>query len=271
MLKLIAFILIISINSIFADITYQRLSSELVKTNILTTGINFSRYYFNLTGTNTYNLFPSIVISYKYLNRYYCQTTFPFILKILQTENPQRQFNSAFGDPSIEIGWMTKINDLRARANINYIYPLGNWNSYQSGDYGLMGGSGYHTLALGFGISKILDPVILNALISYSISFPRSELYGWSMKPGDFMMDLNIIEALNDEIAWNIGLKSSINLPVINTGIFKLKDTTYNAYLYFSILYYFGDTDLKLSISKDVTSILSSFITTFEGYYNFEY
>jgi len=107
MAKLIIIIILIVINTknIYAEnLNYQKIDAENNNSKIITIGYILSHYYYDLIGikTHTFSNIPKFQFIFK--NKYNIQLTFPFFIRIQQTDILNKIFNFAYGDPEINIG-----------------------------------------------------------------------------------------------------------------------------------------------------------------------
>ena len=257
---------------LFAEIPeYQRLGVDEYKANVITVGFNISDYYYDLYGIKTHYFYPSFIIQYRLMNKYYVQTSVPFLGRIKQTDNPGNVFDFSYSDPELNVGVMHQIGDIRVRTEFSYSYPLGIWNSYQAGSEGIIGGSGYHNLGLTVSLSKIFDPVVCNSSLSYTVALPRIERFGWSMNPGVITYTLNFSEVLNDVFGLSVEMKNTVALPSIYSGTIKWQDTQYILNVSLAVLIHIENADFKIFVSKDLSKVLGSFLIGLESYYDFSF
>ncbi len=267
---IIIFVLLINL-PVFSQSNHQRIGVEKKEKHTITAAIDVSYNYSEKTHDRSHYIGYRFSLSYMYLNRFSIQTSIPFVFRIEQVENPAERLSFAYGDPEVSMGIIKRVGDYKLKLEGIYQYPLGIWNPYQIGNKGLAGGQGYHKGTVSFGAAKIIDPVVLNALLSYTIGFPRKERFGWSTEPGEFALDFGYTEVLNDEIGINIGIKQEIVLPAIISGKYDYRDTIYRLFLNLALMYNLDNIDIQLYLGNEVTDIISNPVSGIKIYYDFDF
>ena len=122
------------------------------------------------------------------------------------------------GDVSASIGWTAIRGDGRVRGSFNLTGPSAIWQGDQDVPGSRAGGSGRWTIGLTGGLSRIIDPLVLGALVSWSIGLPRAERWDTQWRPGDFSLVLSVTEAFNDHVSATAVLSQFVSVPEIAWG-----------------------------------------------------
>ena len=252
------FFICFTIFSMFSQSKHQRLGVEKERENVFIPELDISYGYSNYNGNDIYSFRTNLGLQYIYMSKFIVSSSIPVFIQIFKAEYSKYFVSFTNGDIDLLIGYITKITDYKLQFHIKYIYPLGIWNQYEVEEKRIKGGNGYHNINISMGVARIIDPVVLNGSISYSLDFPRKERFGWSMNPGKFIFSFNYTEVLNDEIGIRIGMDNFINLPYVVTGKFDNEGIQYQLSINFSILYNNRDTNLQFGISKISTDIVSN-------------
>ena len=116
------------------------------------------------------------------------------------------------GDISASIGWTASHGDSRLRGSLNLTSPSACWQGGQEVPGSGAGGSGRWILGLSAGISRIVDPLVLGSLVSWSIGLPRAERWESQWRPGDFSLALSVTEAFNEHVSASAVLSQYVSI-----------------------------------------------------------
>ena len=129
-----------------------------------------------------------------------------------------RRVVSAFGDPSVGIGYSLRIGDWRFGSSAIWIYPMGVWNYYESQELHLSSGSGYQTIGLDVSATRFIDPLIADLKLSARSNLPRAERFGESARPLTLTATASATEALNQNVGLIASLSNEIDSPIVGVA-----------------------------------------------------
>jgi hypothetical protein len=122
------------------------------------------------------------------------------------------------GDVSASAGWTGRSAAHRLRGNLGVTGPSGIWLGGQEVPGVVAGGSGRWTVGLSGGVSRIMDPLVLGASLSWQVGLPRPERWDRTWRPGDFALGLTLTEVFNEHVSWSAVLTQSVLFPEIPWG-----------------------------------------------------
>ena len=256
---LIALCLLISAAAmLFPEESHQRIGTEKEASRRFTMNGAVSFSANALSGYDIYTILPEISAQYMLSDTWYLDIALPCKSTLNMGKDDPDPLLFAFGDPAISAGYTTRIENYKLRLALSYSYALGIWGPNQAEETGIISSSGYHQAAVTASLSRILDPVIMNTTLIYSVGLPREEESGWSMTPGDISLTFSLTEVLNDEIGISFSAVNNLHLPVINSGKMRFEETSYNLFLSISLLWHRKSVNANLTINKNVSAFTSS-------------
>lgn len=223
-----------------------------------------------LSEYNTYTFIPTLSVDYMYSNLFYSGIMFPFKSTISMEEENDKPILFAVGDPSISIGLLQRFDDFKLRLNLSYSFPLGIWKEKEIEEKGIVSSSGYHTVNFTASLSRILDPVILNSTLSYSVGLPRKEDQEWSMLPGIISLSFSTTEVLNDNVGFRFGISNNLSLPKITSGDLNKEEFSYSLSIFASLLWNKNNFNSSIEVKHNLSSILSAPTLSLSGGWDLE-
>lgn len=254
--------------AIYSEGEYQRIANEEKKEHCISLGGNLSFFTTASEYGNNYFLDSGFSMSYTYKNFLYGDFSLPFTTNVVFTSPTIPKTNWGGSDPTISFGYLTRIEDMKLRFQASYTYPLGIWNFYEVQQKRIESGSGYHRIGVTGSLSKIIDPVILNTTLNYSIGLPRKERFGYSFQPGTFAISFNFVEIMNDVVGLSLSFSNSLTLPTYFEGKINFQEMRYTANISLSFLYSDAEWNGKTSFSKGLQNWNDPLITNVEGSYD---
>ena len=251
--------------------THQRLSATKDVRHVLSpsVGVSISPTRLDETYQQT-AVTANFSIEYLYRDEIHAAIAIPAHCFVTFGHNQQMVFRDGLGDPSALVGCLLRADDSRMRLQIGYSYPLGVWNPYEIMERRIQTGSGYHTLMFLLSCSRIVDPVVENITLEYSIGMPRRERFGWSMLPGNVAISFVHTEALNSEIGISYAANCSIILPVVHSGHINGTDIRYNLTVGIGILWHKEKASVSASVKRSLLDVIAMPTANMTGRYDLE-
>ena len=246
---IILFILISSV--LVAEEDHQRLGVEKERDHLITPSIDFSFDSNNSEDSFDFYLDSGLSLAYKYKNIFSLSLN-QQVSTILTTSSGRNRLT--LGDVGFSLSMYKDLGDYRLRGNLGYNYPLGIYNKYQIYEQKISSGDGYHKPSIGFSLSKIIDPTILNISGNYTMLLFKKERFRSISKLGIITLDLGITEVLNDKLGYNVSISNSLYLPETDFSNTKWSDLSSGISINFSLFYYID----KLSFNSGFTGRFDS-------------
>jgi hypothetical protein len=178
----------------------------------------------------------------------------PLAAEFAVGDDARRPAAAGLGDIELAAGWTGRVSDTRLSASVRGSAPTGEWNPYAAAEGALVPGSGRWTVGAALSASRILDPVVLGAALSYDLGLPRADRFSTSWRPGDFSLSLSVSEVLNDSVGYTLKAVQSASLPEVRDGAYLLDGFSYAAQASLELWYSSGDVSSRFGLSKGVTN-----------------
>ena len=223
-------------------------------------GLKLSHQYSDFGNPITHLFMPELSIGFHTSSYLFAEIYLPFVIRFRNTDFIPEKYAFACGDPNASLAYQFSLGNNVIAIGANYSYPLGLWNSYQTGDYGIISGSGYHKLGVFLNWNRIWDPGAFLIGFEYRISLPRGEQFGWSMIPGELTLNTGWMHIENETVGVKLVFQNKIILPTINTGSLNWNNIQYSIFGEISLFIHIGNSDWIMCVGKELSSILSGIV-----------